>query len=106
MTCKGLTKEELKHTNGCGSSYWLARPFRIPDFVSKAFTRCCDFHDISYQNQEDKDRVDDELLDCWYYNAYHSPKGQRWWKLKLADLGYWAITSKLSGVCYRANQSH
>jgi len=27
-----LTKEKLKNTNGCGSSYWLARPFRIPDW--------------------------------------------------------------------------
>ena len=103
MTCKELTKEELKCTNGCGSSYWLARLFRIPDFVSKAFTRCCNFHDRSYAKQENKNRADDELLDCWYYDAFHSPKWQRWWKLKLADLGYWAITSKLSDVCYRAN---
>ena len=100
-TCKDLTIEELKTTNGCGSSYWLAWVFRIPKFIWPGAYRCCNRHDLRYQNKEDKQRSDDELYDCWYYSAFHGPEYLRGFRLKIADLGYWALNTKLSNHCYK-----
>lgn len=101
MSCKELTKEELKNTNGCGSSYWLAWIFRIPKWIWPGGFRCCNRHDVRYQNKEDKEHADDELLDCWYYSAFHGPRIFRFIRLKIADLGYWALNTKLSNLCYK-----
>ncbi len=98
--CTELTKEELQSTNGCGSGHWALRVFRIPTWISKAFARCCNRHDLRYKNLEDKDRADDELYDCWYYNAWHSPWYQKVWKIRLAELGYWCIKSEMSNLSY------
>jgi hypothetical protein len=100
--CKELTKSELRQTNGCGSSYWMARIFRIPKWISKHFTRCCNRHDLRYFNSYDKAFADDELYNCMYYNAFHSPRWQRWYKCKLADLTYWALSTRLATKCYNA----
>lgn len=105
MNCKELTPKQLKTTDGCGSSSWFARPFRIPRWASKAFFRCCNRHDIRYQTEdefEEKCRADDELLDCMYYNAYHSPWYQKWIKLKIADFVYWCLDTKISDWCFTA----
>ena len=99
--CKELTIEQLKNTNGCGSSYPLLWIFRIPKWMSRAFYRCCNRHDLSYQNQEGKNSADDELYNCWMYNAYHSPWWQKHFKIKIAEIGYAAITSKLSNTAYK-----
>ena len=96
MNCSPLTAAELKSTNGCGSSYLLLAWARIP-FL---FRHCCDRHDLRYQRAEDKDRADDEMLDCMYYAAYHGPRWSRGLKLIVADLAYLAITSSLSNICY------
>ncbi len=102
LLCRELTKRELKSTNGCGSSFVLAWPFRIPRWISKAFTRCCNRHDLRYQRRKDKAFADDELLDCMYYDAYHSNRWQKWYKLKLADFTYKCLNTKLSQKCYDA----
>lgn len=95
-----LTEAELVTTNGCGSSHWALILFRIPKWVSKAFTRCCNFHDIDYQYQTGKADADDNLKNCMYYNAFHSPWYQKWVKLIIADLVYIAVTSKASNWAY------
>lgn len=100
MSCEELTKEELKNTNGCGSSYWLVSWIRLPRWLSESFFHCCNRHDLRYQRQEDKAFADDELYDCWMYNAFHSPWWQRGWKIKLAEIGYWCLNSRMSDVCY------
>jgi len=101
--CVELTPEELKTTNGCGSSYWVAWIFRIPKWLSKAFFRCCNRHDLGYQKGltlEQKQRHDDELLDCMYYSAFHGPWYQKGIKLKIADIAYWCLSTWLSTKCF------
>ena len=102
--CKELTENERKTTNGCGSSYWLAWPFRIPKFVSKSFYCACCCHDIAYSKGrtiEDKHRADDNLKDDMYYSAYRSNRFQKYIKLRVADLVYWCLSSKLSDKCFK-----
>lgn len=104
MNCTEVTKEQLKTTNGCGSSAWFAWPFRIPRWISKAFFRCCNRHDIRYQvgtTIANKWFADDELLDCMYYNAFHSPWWQRCIKIKVADLVYWCLGTTISKWCFK-----
>lgn len=104
MTCRELTAAELVTTNGCGSSYWLARPFRIPRWISAAFFRCCNRHDIRYQFDTltiRKERADDELFDCMYYAAFHGPAWKRPILLALADLTYWCLGTWLSNLCFK-----
>jgi hypothetical protein len=101
--CEGITDDELKTTNGCGSSYWLAWIFRIPKFISHNFFCCCAFHDLKFQHNnkiEEKHKADDALYDCMYYSAYRSPIWQKWIKTKIADLTYWALSTKLSDICF------
>ena len=103
MTCKELTPQELKITNGCGSSFIFARPFRIPKWISRQFWRCCNRHDIRYQRGVDpveKAMADDELLDCMYYSAFHGPWWNRWILLTVADLTYWCLGTWLSDWCF------
>lgn len=98
-----LTQEQLKTTNGCGSSFFLARFFRIPKWVSSMFWKCCNRHDIRYQEGmflEEKQRADDELLDCMYYSAYHGKRWKRWFLLKIADITYWCLSTRLSDMCF------
>ena len=101
--CKELLPKELQFTNGCGSSYWLAWIFRIPKWSWQGAWRCCNRHDVRYQNQEEKERADDELYDCWYYSAMKGSKWVRGFRLRIADLGYWALNTKLSDSCYKKN---
>jgi len=103
MSCKELTPEQLKITNGCGSSYWAVWIFRIPKWVSKQFWRCCNRHDLHFQSGKSiiiKWSADDELYNCMYYSAYHSPPWQKYWKLKLADFIYKCLGTKLSMLCF------
>jgi len=102
--CDELTPKQLKTTNGCGSSYWAVWIFRIPKWVSKAFFRCCNRHDIMYQygmTKTDKEMADDEIYNCMYYSAYHGPWYQRWIKTKTADFVYWCLNTKLSQKCFK-----
>jgi len=101
--CKDLTQEHLKLVNGCGSSFWLAYPFRIPKFISKDFWCACNCHDINYQNVstlDDKYQADDKLYDDMYYSAFHSPIWQKYLKIKIADFVYWCLSTKLSQICF------
>lgn len=101
--CKGLTQEQLNISNGCGSSFWLAYIFRIPKFISQEFYCCCNFHDVNFINGttiQEKQIADDKLYDCLYYSAYHSPNWQKWFKIKIADLVYWCLSTKLSDIAY------
>ena len=118
MICKELIPEQLVTTNGCGSSYWAAWVFRIPRWMSAPFTRCCDRHDIRYQEGDytldadpagegrsyvkliTKEHHDDELYNCWYYAAFQGPKWKRGVLLRMADIGYWMLNSRLSDACY------
>ncbi len=105
--CREMTDLELQGTNGCGSSHWALFMFRIPEWLAPGFKRCCNRHDRRYQNAEDRAYADDELYDCWYYNAYHGPRWQRWYKLKIADIAYAAIC-KFGGIAiskYQKNES-
>ena len=105
MDCNELTKEELKTTNGCGSSYWVAWIFRIPKWLSRMFWRCCNRHDVKYQAGKSigtKQRADDELYDCMYYSAYHGPRWKRRLLLALADFTNWCLSTKLSDKCFMA----
>ena len=103
-----LTKEQLKTTNGCGSSYFLARPFRIPKWISKSFFNCCNFHDVGYTNNTvliNKWEADDNLLNCMYYSAFHSSWWQKRIKLKVADFVYFCLSTKLSDKCFEKAES-
>ena len=106
--CSPLTSEQLKTTNGCGSSFWLARPFRVPKWISRQFWACCNRHDIRYQkgkNLAQKYQADDELYDCMYYSAYHGPRWKRWFLLKMADFTYWCLSTRLSFMCFNVSKS-
>ncbi len=98
--CKELTLEELKGTNGCGSSHWLLQVFRIPKWLSKGLFRCCNRHDLRYGNLEDKAFADDELYDCWMYVCMHSGWFKRLWMYPVIEAGYAAVTSKASELAY------
>ena len=101
--CKCLTEEELKKTNGCGSSYWAAWIFRIPKWFSKEFYCACCRHDKAYTEGKsliDKYKADDNLLDEMYYSAFHSNFIMKRIKLKLADLTYYCLSTKLSDKCF------
>lgn len=102
--CEGISKEELKLSNGCGSSFWLAYVFRIPKWLSHAFFCCCSTHDILYQlgkTIKEKHVADDTLYDCMMYSAFHSPPHQKKLKILLAELVYWALSTKLSDIAYQ-----
>ena len=104
--CPELTEAQLSTTNGCGSSYPAAWIFRIPRWVSRAFFRCCNRHDIRYQlgvTLQHKWEADDELLDCMYYSAFHGPWYQKNAKLTLADFVYTCLRSRLSEKCFKKN---
>lgn len=101
MSCKELSQEELASTNGCGSSYWLVSWARLPKWLLKKFTRCCNFHDLDYQYQRDKDQADDNLYNCCMYDAFHSPWWQKWIKIIITEIMYSLVTSKISNVCYK-----
>jgi hypothetical protein len=101
--CHELTSAELSTTNGCGSSYILARPFKIPRWVSNQFFRCCNRHDIIYQRESDttsKHFADDELYNCMYYAAFHGPAWKRPFLTRLADITYWCLNTWLSRICF------
>jgi len=101
--CKGLTQEQLNNTNGCGSSYWLAWIFRIPKFISYDIWCACNYHDYAYSNSKtlkEKEIADDKLYDAIYYSAFHSPNWQKPFKTLIADLVYWALSTKLSNLAF------
>lgn len=93
-----------KRINGCGSSFILAWPFRIPKWVNKQFTTCCNRHDLYYMYQMPKDLADDILYNCWYEEAYQHKGLKRKLLCKLADFGYWCLNTKLSEMCYEAGK--
>lgn len=104
MICKGIDDNELKKTNGCGSSYWLAWIFRIPKWVSKDFWCACNCHDLYFQEYvtlEKKQYADDLLYDLFYYYSY---KDKIIWrrniKTKIADIVYLCLSTKLSEICF------
>jgi len=101
ISCAELSEEQLKTTNGCGSSYWMAWIFRVPKWVSKSFFRCCNRHDIKYQSKVEKAIADDELYDCMYYSAFHGPLWQKNIKITFADLIYLCLNTKMSNVCFK-----
>lgn len=103
--CKDLTDNQMKLTNGCGSSYWLVWLFRVPKWLSEKMFCCCGCHDYQYLMQKDKEIADLELKACIYYNAFKSPKYQRWAKIKIANLIYWALNTKMSQKCYNINKT-
>ena len=86
--------------NGCGSSHWALLIFRIPRWISEDFFDCCNKHDTAYQNQEDKKRADDNLYNCMYKSAYLDFGFKKWIKLKIADIIYWCLNTKLSNLAY------
>lgn len=102
--CKDITPEQLKTTNGCGSSYWLAWIFRIPKWISKKLYCCCGCHDIQYQEMRDKEVSDLELRACVRHSALNGPWWQKWIKWKTGDLMFWALNTKLSMECFYRNQ--
>lgn len=64
-TCKGISEEELKTTNGCGSSYWIAWLFRIPKWFSHEFYCACCKHDLKFQREvslQEKRKADTMLI--------------------------------------------
>lgn len=102
--CEGISKEELNTTNGCGSSFWLLWIFRIPKWVSYRIWCRCNCHDTKFskgKTLEDKYRADDNLYDGIYYDAFHSPPHQKKLKILLAELVYWALSTKLSDIAYQ-----
>jgi len=101
--CLELSADELKTTNGCGSSYPAAWIFRIPKWLSNSLFRCCNRHDIKYQlgmSLKEKHLADDELLDCIYYSAYHGSRYTRYVKTCIADIVYLCLSTKLSDICF------
>lgn len=104
MNCPSIiiTKRMLKNVNGCGSSFPPAYIFRIPKWVSRAFTKCCNMHDVRYQAQLKKELADDLLYNCMYYSAFQTTGLKRYIKIKIADFVYWCLNTKLSEMCYSA----
>ncbi len=123
MKCDPLTKEELKTTNGCGSSTWFAWVFRIPKSLVPWFYLPCCRHDRRYSEHGGfkivdlyphykaekqytlltikKVMADDELYNAWYYAIYNkAPCWARWVLCKIADTGYWCLNTKVSQWCY------
>jgi hypothetical protein len=123
MNYDSLTKEELKTTNGCGSSAWFAWPFRIPKWLAPWFYLPCCRHDLRYSGKAAykiidiyphckaekqytiqtirKVMADDELYNAWYFAIYHdAPQWMKGILCRLADFGYWCLKTKVSQWCY------
>jgi len=86
--------------NGCGSSYWLAAPFRIPRWLSPGWNCCCDTHDIQYTYQAGKDHADKMMIECLEKNTERSPWWQRPIKRQMIKVVRFALSTKLSQMCY------
>lgn len=102
--CPGITEEEMKTTNGCGSSYWLAYIFRIPKWFSHPIWCACNKHDIKFQNcttLDEKKIADLELIAAIEWDGYNDPRPfMRWLKLKIAEKVEWCLNTKLSERCF------
>ena len=106
--CPGLTDEQLKTTNGCGSSAWFARPFRLPKWLVGQKIHCaCNVHDLAYQDITNTTRLYKRFADTQLYNAIvDDAMGSRWimrhFKLAIAEIVYHALKSKISWWCWKA----
>lgn len=106
--CPGLTDEQLKTTNGCGSSAWFAKPFRLPKWLvdPKIHCACCN-HDIVYQDKAKTSPFQKSIADAQLYNAIvDDAMGSGWiaknFKLAVAEIVYHALKSKISWWCWKA----
>lgn len=108
--CPGITEEQLKTTNGCGSSAWYAWIFRIPKWFSHDFWCYCNTHDIIYQDPAlrslvFKFRADDALINAMYDSAFLGSIWLRYPRYLIATLTWYALSTKVSEWCwYRAKR--
>lgn len=105
--CPGITPEQLKTTNGCGSSAWYAWIFRIPQWLSHDLYCKCGCHDLGYQDKtqiswEHKRIKDVALVDSLYDSAYMGPVWQCSIKVVVAEVVWWCLNTWLSKLCYLA----
>lgn len=102
MIICSLTPEQLATTNGCGSSFFFARPFRIPKWLG--FDRVCRTHDYSYstgKTLEEKYEADDELYNAMMYDSFHTKnKIMKAIKIQVTELTYYCLSTKLSDTCF------
>lgn len=103
--CPGITSEQLKTTNGCGSSAWYAWIFRIPKWFSHEIWCLCNCHDLKFQDKIkrsliDKWAADDKLYDGIYYVAFHSPKWLKPLFIQIAEITYWCLSTRISEWCW------
>ncbi len=101
-----FSQEQIKSANGCGSSFWLAMPFRLPRLLFPGISKACDCHDIGYSETgpeiEEKWALDAQLVEDIRVIARRSGWFMRRVKLKIADLVEYALDTKLSEKCWRA----
>ena len=102
MIICSLTPGQIATTNGCGSSYFLARPFRIPKWLG--FHCLCQIHDYAYSTGstlEEKYEADDELYNAMMYDSFHTKnKIMKAIKIQVTDATYWCLSTKLSDACF------
>lgn len=99
-----LTPDQLRRTNGCGSSFLPAVLFRLPRFLFPGISKACDCHDIGYQlpgTLNDKYAHDAQLVEDF---LEWSRAGGGWftraWRFKVAHLVWWSLDTKLSEACW------
>ena len=105
-TYDDLTPEQLKTANGCGSSFWMAAMFRLPRCLFPRISKACDCHDIGYQNGDPDDldekyALDAQLVEDIREIARKSGSVTRWYKMGIADLIEFALSTKLSEKCWK-----
>lgn len=101
-----LTPDQLRRSNGCGSSFLPAVLFRLPRFLFPKISQACDCHDIGYQqggSLADKQAIDDQLVEDF---LDWSRSGKFWivrkWRFGLTRIIELALETKLSEMCWKA----
>jgi hypothetical protein len=100
-----LTPDQLKRSNGCGSSFLPAAMFRLPRFLFPRISKACDCHDVGYQ-------IPGTLEDKWAHDAQLVEDFLEWaraggnsvvqaWRFKVAHIVWWVLDTWLSELCWR-----